>query len=508
MAPQEPGDLFGPADLRQLRKQGITLEEARRQIERLEGPPGHAELDRPCTPGDGIDTIPESEVEPLTRLHQEAARDGRCLTFVPASGAASRMFHSLLHYGTQDCPISRKKLEADAAAGKKEAVEVLAFLEGIPRFAFLDDSRRAAAGQGDELEELLRLAMDYARLPKGLLKFHAYPDRSRTPFEEHLVEAAEMLKDARGKCRLHFTVSPAHLEPFRSLLEQVRDRYEKVHHVAYEVGFSVQKPSTDTLALDMEGQPFRLDDGTLLFRPAGHGALMENLSDLEADIVLIKNIDNVAPDRLKKATYTWSKLLVGRLSSIQNQVFDLLRRLEDQPADTGAAAEATSLVRDTFHLECSERRQSLIRRLHRPVRVCGMVKSTGEPGGGPFWVRGKDGALSMQIVEDSQVDPDSGQQQGLLARSTHFNPVYLVCGVRDHHGQPYDLKQYIDPDAAMVTRKATGGRKLSALERPGLWNGAMAGWNTIFIEVPGEVFHPVKTVNDLLRAEHQPGGED
>jgi hypothetical protein len=472
--------LFSETDLDQIRERGIDPEEARRQVALLRGPNPYAELDRPCTVGDGIATIPEGEIDHLLDLHAQAARSGRCTKFVPASGAATRMFRDLLHYQTHGQPVTRAVLERDLEAGKPEALALRRFLDGIPRFAFLDQLGKTLASRGRPVDEtigdgaygeilnalLSPDGLDYARLPKGLVRFHDYPEGSRTPFEEHLLEGAEILRDAGGTCRAHFTVSPAHLAAFTELLERVRHRYARERSVDFDVSFSAQKPSTDTLAVDDDGLPFRDADGRLLFRPAGHGALLENLNDLRADIVLIKNIDNVAPDWLKPATIDWARALIGHLLELQQR--------------NGSAGT------------------------DRPVRVCGVVPATGEAGGGPFWVRDKDGVATPQIVEGAQIDPESPAQQEILKAVTHFNPVFIACGVRRRSGEPFDLSRYVDPAAVIVTSKSFEGRGLRALERPGLWNGAMARWNTVFVEVPGEIFNPVKTVLDLLRPEHQP----
>jgi hypothetical protein len=473
-------NLFSEADLRQIRERGIDIEEAGRQIALLRGPKPYADLDRPCTAGDGIVTISHRESDELLELHAGAARAGRCMKFVPASGAATRMFRDLIHYRTQSTPPTQESLQRDLDAGKPEAAALHRFLEGLPRFAFLRDLGRVFAsrnrpldqaigdgGYGEILEALLSPeGLDYARLPKGLVSFHDYPEGGRTPFEEHLLEAAGIVLDHEGTCRVHLTVSPAHRAAFQSLLDQTKDRLPRDPAVEFDVTFSTQKPSTDTLAIDDDGSPFRSADRTLLFRPAGHGALLENLNDLAADVVLVKNIDNVAPDWLKPATMHWAKLLIGYLVRLQEQ---------EEPGGP-----------------------------ERPIRVCGVVPATGEAGGGPFWVRGADGTASPQIVEGAQIDPKSADQQEILRAVTHFNPVFIACGVRRRSGQPFDLRRHVDPGAVIVTDKTFEGRKLRALERPGLWNGAMAGWRTVFVEVPGEVFNPVKTVLDLLRPEHQP----
>jgi hypothetical protein len=519
---------FREDDLELLRARGISVDEASGQIARLSAPPRYSDVVRPCTPGDGIEVFDDAEVDRLAALGEEAARDGRCRKFVPASGAATRMFRSLLCYHGPGRSLSVEELEAEITSGSADAGAVRTFLDGAERFAFADDLRATLAARGHDLDTLRRRGphgpildallsgdgMGYAALPKGLLKFHAYPEGARTPFEEHLVEAASVVKRADGLCRLSFTVSPEHLGRFESLLERTRAAYEGKLGVTLDVTFSTQKPSTDTLAVDGSNRPFRDDDGTLLFRPAGHGALLDNLGDLGADLVWVKNIDNLVPDRLKAATFLWGRALVGRVVRLQRRVFDALARLDAAGTDGAAVDDALALAREVPGLDTSavvdatpgERRDALVRLLDRPVRACGMVRNTGEPGGGPFWVRDSRGEVTPQIVEMAQIDPDSPSQQRLVAASTHFNPVFMVCGLRDRHGRPYDLRDYVDPDTAIIARKSAGGRELKALERPGLWNGSMARWTTVFVEIPEIVFNPVKTVNVLLKDVHQGEG--
>jgi hypothetical protein len=505
LAPSKLGD----ADLADLRARGITGEEAERQLALLRDPPARVRLDRPCTLGDGIETILPREAPGLLARHDAAARGGRLTKFVPASGAATRMFQELLAL-------------VDAERGGDPAL-ALDLLSEARRLPFRDHLRDALARTGQDLDELVAegaflevleallgpRGLGFAMLPKGLLPFHAYPDGSRTAFEEHLAEAAETVRGADGTCRLHLTVSPEHLERFRGVLLSAGPALERRLGVRFEVSFSLQKPSTDTIAVEAGGALLRDRRGRLVLRPSGHGALIENLNDLGADIVLIKNIDNVQPDRLRHATVNWKRILVGRLVEVEEDVRRLTRALEER-SDPAVLDEAESFVRTRFRREIpagrspSARRRELLRALSRPLRVSGVVKNAGEPGGGPFWVRDADGGTSLEIVESAEVDRSSAAQRAILESSTHFNPVDLVCGVRDAHGRPFDLREFVNPDAVIVARKFREGRELHALERPGLWNGAMARWNTIFVEVPPATFTPVKTVFDLLRPEHQP----
>jgi hypothetical protein len=501
-APTSPKDLFTEADLRQLDQLGIPPEEAARQIELFRNPPPFTRVLRPCTQGDGIRMIFESDQGRLLGYFEEAAREGRIGKFVPASGAASRMFKALLE-DLHEQP-------------EEPSAEVRTFFENLPRFAFAEDL--AAVREGDRRSVLSHLltgqGLGYAELPKALLKFHRYDDGARTPFEEHLVEATEYARDAEGICRLHFTITPVHEQELRRLLEKVRAKYEARYGVRFEVSFSYQERSTDTLAVDLEDRPFRQEDGTLLFRPGGHGALITNLQKLAGngwDIVLLKNIDNVVPDSRKATGLLWKKLLAGALLALQKRIFAYLKQLEDGPSVTPELLEEAgkfmtdALVRPVpaeMSLKAEELRRYFLRILDRPLRVCGVVRNQGEPGGGPFWVE-SGGEVSLQIVETSQIDPRDTAQQQILRSSTHFNPVDIACALRDHHGRPYDLEKYIDPSTVFISRKSHEGKPLKALERPGLWNGAMADWNTVFVEVPDETFAPVKTVLDLLRPEHQ-----
>ncbi|MBI4619387.1 MAG: DUF4301 family protein [Desulfobacterales bacterium] len=519
--------IFSHDDIKQMKAIRITEEQVISQIKLFKKKPSYLKLNRPCTIGDGIRVIPEDEIKELILHHQEAASRGRLLKFVPASGAASRMFKSLLNFNNLNHEIDRDYITRKAGEDTEQAEDILSFMDGIRKFAFFDDLKSSMSASGLDIDTqigkgqfkeivhclLTSQGLNYADLPKGLLKFHQYSNGSRTAFEEHLVEAADYVKDAQNVCRLHFTVSPEHQESFKGLMKDVRNEYEKKYNARFQADFSLQKRSTDTIAVDMGNQPFREKDGKLLFRPGGHGALIENLNDLKGDIIYIKNIDNVATDRIKCPTFLWKKILAGFLIELQKKIFTYLKRLVAQKHDEQFLDEVTDFAIERLCLtppngwkrkSIKEKREFLLNKLNRPLRVCGMVKNEGEPGGGPFWVEGKDGALSMQIVESAQVDPKSNEQQAIFASGTHFNPVDIVCGVRDYKGDPFDLWNYIDADAVFISQKSKDGRNLKALELPGLWNGAMANWITLFVEVPIITFNPIKTINDLLRKEHQP----
>lgn len=520
--------LLSRSDHGQLKRRGISIEEAERQLELLRRPPRYVELVRPCTVGDGIQRITEKEARALQAQNAESAAAGRFHRFVPASGAATRMFKELLHFQLgPGRELTWEAVAERARAGEPEARALVTFLDELQRFPFHADLAAELARRGERLDRLAsagafgpildalldEAGMDYDDLPKALLKFHAYDTGSRTPLEEHMVEAAETVKDQSGRCRLHFTVSAEHRAGFESLLREVKPRYERRCRARFEVLCSLQKPSTDTLAIDGRDRPLRDDRGRLIFRPGGHGALIGNLLDMEADIVFVKNIDNVQPDRLRGPVLHWKRVLGGYLVDLERRIFDYLNSLAQRDPPEELLEEALTFVRRRLCVELDERRQPttyqckrafLIDRLNRPLRVCGVVPNTGEPGGGPCWVRRREGAASLQIAESAQVNLEDPNQRGIFAGATHFNPVDLVCAVRDASGRPFELDRFVDHDAVIVTKKSAGGVELKVLERPGLWNGAMAEWNTVFVEVPIETFTPVKSVLDLLREEHQP----
>jgi hypothetical protein len=510
------GAAFTADDVAQLEARGIPVAEAERQLALLAKAGHHRRIDRPCTIGDGILRLDEGARARHTAAGAAALAAGRCSRFVPASGAASRMFAELERLGAAAPPADPGGLDAAAAAGDADARALRTFLASARRLALWDGiAAHVARGGGDAarlleardwrplLDALLdERGMGATALPKGLLPFHREAGEVRTAFDEQLAEAAALIAGRDGVARAHFTVSGAHRAGFEAALEAARGRTPSVR---FDVTFSEQHPSTDTLAADPAGGLFRQDDGSLLFRPAGHGALIENLNALGADIVLIKNIDNVVPDRLKEPTYEWSRVLAGLLAGVEAGARDCADRLETE-GRTDDLEDAQEFMAVHFgwraRAGAGDRRAVLLAALRRPIRVCGMVKNTGEPGGGPYFVAGGD--RGPQIVESAEVDMSDPGQARVFREATHFNPVFMACALRDPGGQPYDLRRFVDPSAVIVTRKSAQGRPLLALERPGLWNGAMAHWNSIFVEAPGEVFNPVKTVFDLLRPEHQP----
>jgi len=516
--------IFHERDRRQIAAQGTSEEAIRDQMETFRRGFPFAQLDRPCTAGDGVTILSPQDAEQLTSRYAEAVWAGRVQKFVPASGAASRMFQALLAVHERADEMEGSQLQKTSQ--HPHVRDFVQFTESLPNFAFYEILGERLSQQQLHLDAVLSQGryktileallmpsgLNYASLPKALLHFHRYEDHCRTPLEEHLVEAATLVQDRHQIARLHCTVSPDHGDLMMAHLNHICHRYEQTG-VRFDVSWSTQKPSTDTIAVDLDNQPFRDSQGNLLFRPAGHGALIENLNDLQGDIILIKNIDNVVPDHLKAETYTYTRLLGGYLVSLQQQSFAHLERLASGEVTPAILAEMRGFAEQQLSLEVpaifeqqshQEQAAWLFQALHRPLRVCGVVPNTGEPGGGPFWVRHADGTMSRQIVETSQVDPQSEAQQAILQASTHFNPVNLVCGVRDFRGQPFDLTSFTDPETGFISHKSHEGKVLKALELPGLWNGAMARWNTVFVEVPITTFNPVKTVLDLLRQEHQP----
>lgn len=516
--------MFNDSDLKQIRSQGLDIEILQRQIENFRKGFPFARLDRAATSGDGIITFAEDQITELVNYYDNYSSGFSIMKFVPASGAASRMFQALFSYLEKTTTPEKEIEEFEKDKGFNS---VYHFIIHLKEFAFYDDLVACFPDKEKEIEEHLKggnfskiishlltdAGLNYGKLPKGLLRFHRYPENSRFSFEEHLVEAIRYGKSKNNRASIHFTVSPEHLDLFKEKVAQVSPLYEKMSGVVLDCSFSVQKPSTDTIAVDPDNQPFREDDGSLLFRPGGHGALIENLNDLDAAIVFIKNIDNIVPDRLKGDTIKYKKAIGGLLIKLQTSVFAFLEELENgcstdrcnEIAEFAETQLSISLPVNFRNLEPVERRELLIHYLDRPIRICGMVKNEGEPGGGPFWVRNSKGNVSLQIVESSQVNMRDPKQVEIMKTATHFNPVDLVCGIRNYRGERFNLLEYIDPETGFISEKSKNGRRLKAQELPGLWNGAMADWITLFVEVPIITFNPVKTVNDLLRPQHQPG---
>ncbi len=513
--------MFSKKDHEQLAEIGITSESVMEQISNFKKGFPYLDIKKPATVGDGIIRLENDEVDDLIEVFK--GYEGKRIKFVPASGAATRMFKHLFEF------IEEYPKKMDECFRDKGFNSIYYFFDNIKKFAFYEDLQKELLNNRYNIDELIEeknyntilkallqpYAMNYGNLPKGLIKFHSYPDGSRTAFEEHLVEGAQYARMPNNEVFIHLTVSPEHKSGFIKLAKDVKDSFEEAHGVTFSIEYSEQKRSTDTIAVDINNEPFRNSDDSLVFRPGGHGALIENLNDINSDIVFIKNIDNIVPDKLKPQTVKYKKALAGLLVSYQSLIFDYLNQLEESENLT---MEFLYEVLDfTINELCilppenlnKDNPQALlpylIGRLNRPIRVCGMVKNEGEPGGGPYWAKNSDGTISLQIVETSQIDLKDSEKKSLLDSASHFNPVDLICGITDADGAKYDLLKYRDLQTGFISLKSKDGKDLKAQELPGLWNGAMSDWITIFVEVPLITFNPVKTVNDLLREQHQGG---
>ena len=506
--------MLTPKDKEFLASKKISEELFNRQLGQFKSGFPFLKLAGAAAPGNGIKVTDDAQQNAYLKAWEEYLTGRHTVVkFVPASGAASRMFKNLFEF-----------LDGDSDVPDTDFIKI--FFAHISSYAFYDALNDACVvNEGKPIEELIdegnykavvacllnEEGLGYGKLPKGLLQFHAYDDCVRTPLEEHLVEGALYAAGKDGKVNVHFTVSPEHRPLFEDLVAQKKAEYESKFGVTYNISFSEQKSSTDTVAATIDNEPFRNDDGTILFRPGGHGALIENLNDIDADVVFIKNIDNVVPDRLKDPTVRFKKIIAGVLVTLQQQAFEYIRLLDTGKYTHADLEKMIRFMRDELccrnpnlkNLEDTEMAVYLRKKLNRPMRVCGMVKNVGEPGGGPFLAYNPDGTISLQILESSQIDTNNEEYVKMFKSGTHFNPVDLVCAVKDYEGNHFDLPQYVDPQTGFISSKSKNGKELKALELPGLWNGAMSDWNTIFVEVPLETFNPVKTVNDLLREQHQ-----
>lgn len=501
--------IFTEKDLTVLDTKGISVEKANWQIDQFVKGVAPIKLYRPAVLENGVTLL--DDIDNYQKIYDKA--QAKIVKFVPASGAASRMFKTLFDF--------REKAKKNPDIDLTEYPEVEKFFTNIKKFAFynlLDAQLERAGGitqaiRSKKYAEILDKLLDegglsYGSLPKGLLAFHFYAGGiSRTPFAEHLVEGARYACSSKNKVYMHFTVSPEHLSEFQKLKDRILPKYQDMYSVNYEIEFSIQKASTDTIAVTPDNKPFYDLNSEILFRPGGHGALIENLNEIDADIIFIKNIDNVLPEKRISNTVKYKKALAGYLLEIQNSVFRLLKALTKFPSEE-TLNEAKQLLKNTFCLSgrCIDEESSIeniISLLNRPIRICGVVKNQGEPGGGPFLAIDTNDCVSPQIVESSQVDFGHLQQKKIFSSSTHFNPVDLICAVKNFKGEKFDLRDFIDQSACFISKKSKNGKDLKALELPGLWNGAMAFWNTVFVEVPVNTFNPVKTVNDLLREAHQ-----
>lgn len=508
--------MFSEKDKDQIKARGSSIETIKLQIANFENGFPFLQIEAAASLGNGIIQLSKAELAKRIDLYDsKISKNTKPIKFIPASGAASRMFKALFEaLEAFDNGNSEKIVHAKNKAAK-------AFSEKFENFAFATQLQKTIQNEGEEINDKNKIdfllnskGLNYGSLPKGLLKFHSYKNGARTPFEEHLVEGAKYAKDSNGNANLHFTVSTEHQPQFEKLFGEIKESYENELDVTFSVSFSQQKPSTDIIAVDLKNKAFRENDGSLLFRPGGHGALIENLNDLDADIIFIKNIDNVVPDRLKQPTIDFKKALAGVLLKHQEKLFFYQKELNEKhpvALDSAFLAETANFLENTlntkpavnqYYTEKEELVHYLREKLNRPLRVCGMVKNEGEPGGGPFWARNSDGTVSLQVVESSQIDTESVQQQNIAKNATYFNPVDLVCAVKNYKGEKFNLNEFTDPATGFISKKSKDGKELKAQELPGLWNGAMSNWNTLFVEVPIETFNPVKTVNDLLREQH------
>ena len=500
-------------DLNQIAAKGISEEKLNKQLEDFKTGFPFLKLEAAAAIGHGIIAPDDAERNAyIEAWKQYKAGDKKIVKFVPASGAASRMFKDMFAFLDADYDVPTTDFEKH-------------FFENIKKFAFLKAlCDKCKANNGKKISELIAdgnykavvanmlkaEGLNYGQLPKGLLLFHNYEDGPRTPMEEHLVEAA-LYASSNGEANVHFTVSHEHMDLFKQKVAEKAEIYAQRYGIKYNISFSEQKPSTDTVAANADNTPFRNDDGSLLFRPGGHGALIENLNEIAADIIFIKNIDNVVPDRLKDDTVTYKQLIAGVLVTLQQKAFNYLRLLDTGKYSHDDLEEIIRFVQrnlccrkaDIKELEDAELVIYLRKKLNRPMRVCGVVKNVGEPGGGPFLTYNQDGTVSLQILESSQIDKSNEEYMKMFTEGTHFNPVDLVCAVKDYQGNAFNLPDFVDPTTGFISSKSKSGKELKALELPGLWNGAMSDWNTVFVEVPLSTFNPVKTVNDLLRDQHQ-----
>ena len=477
--------MFTEQDLKQIAAHGLTVEAVERQIENFRRGFPSLQVVSAASPADGIVVLTAEQAAEYAAKYEGRDASVTVAKFVPASGAATRMFKELFEFVNED----------------KRGKGIDTLLQNIEKFAFYPELKQVVADFSDEkavVSAIIKQGLGYGSLPKGLVNFHAYENGARKAVEEHLVEGA-LYGAADGVVRLHFTVSPEHEGAFRALLAERTAKYEALFGVKYDISFSQQKSSTDTIAVNPDNTPFRTDSGELLFRPAGHGALLENLNDIDASIIFVKNIDNVTTDALRADTVLYKKALAGLLLELQAQTFAQLAALKSGSADLAAVAD---FVQNKLCVKLPENYDAALleKLLSRPIRVCGMVRNEGEPGGGPFWVANGDGTQTLQIAESSQI---AAEDMHLMKDATHFNPVDLVCGVYAADGTKYNLLDYTDPATGFISSKSSGGRDLRAQELPGLWNGAMADWNTIFVDVPISTFSPVKVVQDLLRVQHQ-----
>jgi len=499
-------------DREQVKEYGLNEAKIQQQLQIFESGIPKVELVRAASIGNGIQSFNENEIELFSRKYEDSKLN--VVKFIPASGAASRMFKAL-HQFLEDFNPAEEKLSEFLEREKSDLLN--RFFEGYQKFAFyvevMNSAKKNVEGFdsfSDEDKKYLFVkillqanGLNFSELPKGLVPFHFYKESAATAFEEHLVEAATYAS-LNKETKLHFTVTENHLEKFEKTFKTIKTRLENQTGVKFEIAYSFQKKSTDTIAVDFENRPFRDQNGKVVFRPGGHGALIENLNEIDADLIFIKNIDNVIKQEHLISISSYKKALAGELINVQEKIFEILSRIDEDGFNNKILQAANNLLKEKLSLKKELKNEADVREvLNRPIRICGMVKNEGAPGGGPFWVKDDKGNISLQIIEGAQIEMENPTQKEIAQNATHFNPVDLVCSVKNYKGEKFDLTKYVNPDKCFISNKSKDGRNLKALELPGLWNGAMSYWNTIFMEVPIITFNPVKNVVDLLNENHQ-----
>lgn len=513
---------FSEIDILQIEEKGLSSKEIERQLQIFERGNIKVDIQEAATPGNGIFVYSEKKKKDLIAKYETRMSGLNLLKFVPASGAATRMFRALHNFADEFKP---EKQSLRDYLDQKEDATLQRFFEGITELPFYDKAlklaRESYAGFEDKSNDEQQLilvktmlfedGLNLSNYPKGLVPFHKYEERVATAFEEHLYGAAKYLS-VNGLAKLHFTVAHGDKDKFKEEFDAIQERVEQATNTEFEITYSYQDPKTDTIAVDEDNEPFRDEEGNIFFRPGGHGALIENLNNQEADLIFIKNIDNVVVEKNLGEVVEHKKMLGGKLLELQEQIFGYLQQLDGRNISEAKLDEIADLLKNELFQEVTasfnkftgeEKIQYLCRRLDKPLRVCGMVKNEGEPGGGPFLVKDETGEISLQIIEGAQIDKDNIEQLKILNNSTHFNPVDIVCGIYNWKKEKYDLHNYVDESMSFIAHKTKDGKPLKALERPGLWNGGMAMWNTVFVEVPVTTFNPVKTVADLLKPSHR-----
>ena len=509
-------------DLKQIEAKGLTKEKVEEQLRIFERGNISVNILAAATIGNGIQQFSESQKNELAEYYDANKSIFDIIKFVPASGAATRMFKDL-HKFLEKFNAEKGSISDFLSQHKNENLErFFSQMEKLPFYKRAVNNARESQPGFDSLSEdakkytlintiLYAPGLNLSDYPKGLVPFHNYGDHVATAFEEHLFESSKYTV-VNGVSKLHFTVSEGHKEKFEAEFDAIKKRIEQKTQVKFEVTYSYQNPQTDTIAVDDSNKPFRTEEGNLFFRPGGHGALIDNLNALQAEIVFIKNIDNVVIETHVDEVAKYKKVLAGKLLKLQERCFKFLKDLETENSSEALIKEISEFLKKEFFLgfksgfeELSEEKklQYLKEKLNRPLRVCGMVKNEGEPGGGPFLVKMENGESSLQIIEGAQIDKNNPNQKKIAENATHFNPVDIVCGLKNYMETSFDLNEFVDPSTSFIAKKNKDGKPLKALELPGLWNGAMAKWNTVFVEVPVATFNPVKTVTDLLKPSHQ-----